>query len=85
MSTRAQNEGKFGGWVDLPNGGRCYWIDVAGRQGWRARYLKEVDVNEMTLRFRQEIYDEQGRLVETHEKYPLDKGIRAIRRRRINA
>ena len=74
MSTRAQNERKFGGWEDLPDGGRRYWIDVAGRQGWRARYLKEVDVNEVTLRFWQEIFDEQGRLVEIHEKYPMDKG-----------
>lgn len=74
MSTRAQNERKFRGWEDLPDGGRRYWIDVAGRQGWRARYLKEVDINEVTLRFWQEIYDGQGRLVQIHEKYPLDKG-----------
>jgi len=47
-----------------------------GRQGWRARYLKEVDAKESTVRFWQEIYDEQGRLVETHEKYPVDRGHR---------
>lgn len=74
MSTRAQNEKKFARWEDLPDGGRRYWIDVTGRQGWRARYLKEVDINEVTLRFWQEIYDPQGKLVEIHEKYPLDKG-----------
>ena len=74
MSTRAQNEKKFGHWEELPNGGRRYWLDVLGRQGWRARYLKEVDVNEATLRFWQEIYDEQGKLAEIHEKYPVDKG-----------
>lgn len=28
----------------------------------------------MTLRFYQEIYDEKGRRVEAHEKYPVDKG-----------
>jgi hypothetical protein len=33
-----------------------------------------VDAREITLRFWQEIYDEQGTLVEVHEKYPLDKG-----------
>jgi hypothetical protein len=76
MSTRAQNEKKFGQWADLPGGGRRYWIDVLGRQGWRARYLKEVDANESTLRFWQEIYDDQGKLSETHEKYPLDMGHR---------
>ena len=40
MSTRAQNEAKFGAWDDLPGGGRCYRLDVAGRQGWSARYFK---------------------------------------------
>ncbi len=74
MSTRVQNEKKFGNWVDLPNGGRRYWLDVAGRMGWRARYWKEVDAQETTLRFWQEIFDDQGRLVEIHEKYPVDKG-----------
>ena len=76
MSTRTQNEKKFGRWEDRPDGGRRYWIDVRGRQGWRARYLKEVDANETTLRFWQEIYDEQGELSQTHEKYPLDQGHR---------
>jgi len=41
---------------------------------WRARYLKEVDAREKTTRFWQEIYDEHGRLVEIHEKHPVDKG-----------
>jgi len=36
MSTRSQNETKFSHWEDLPGGGRRYWIDVEGRQGWRA-------------------------------------------------
>jgi len=76
MSTRTQNERKFGRWEGLPNGGRRYWIDIVGRQGWRARYLKEVDASESTLRFWQEIYDEAGNLVETHEKYPVDEGHR---------
>ena len=39
-----------------------------------AKYLKEVDFEENTLRFWQEIYNEQGELVEIHEKYPADKG-----------
>jgi hypothetical protein len=58
----------------LPNGGRRYWFEVAGRRGWRARYVKEVDADEKTVRFWQEIYDDQGKLVEIHEKYPVDKG-----------
>lgn len=56
MSTRTQNEKKFGNWTDLPGGGRRYWQDVTGRMGWRARYLKEVDEGETTVRFWQEIY-----------------------------
>jgi len=76
MSTRSQNESKFSHWEDLPGGGRRYWIDVEGRQGWRARYLKEVDAAELTLRFWQEIYDEQGRLTEVHHKFPVDEGHR---------
>lgn len=74
MGSRSQNEKKFGSWEELPGGGRRYWLDVPGRQGWRARYLKEVDANEVTLRFWQEIFDEQGELSEIHEKYPVDKG-----------
>jgi len=76
MSSRAQNERKFSHWEELPGGGRRYWIDVEGRQGWRARYLKEVDAAEKTLRFWQEIYDEQGRLAEEHHKFPVDEGHR---------
>lgn len=74
MSTRPQNETKFGQWEQLPGGGRRYWLDVPGRLGWLARYRKEVDANETTLRFWQEIYDDHGRMVEIHEKYPVDKG-----------
>lgn len=71
---RARNEQKFGSWVDLPDGGRRYWYDVAGRSGWRARYVKEVDSAESTVRFYQEIYDGDGRLREVHHKYPVDLG-----------
>ena len=71
---RLANEKKFGSWEELPDGGRCYFYTVQGRHGWWARYVKEVDAFENTVRFYQEIYDDQGRLVEVHEKYPLDKG-----------
>ena len=54
--------------------GRLYQIDVQGRSGWSARYLKEVDSSENTLRFWQEIYNELNQLVEVHEKFPVDKG-----------
>ncbi|MCZ6480576.1 MAG: hypothetical protein ACE1Z6_09565 [Candidatus Methylomirabilales bacterium] len=70
---REANERKFSHWEDLPRGGRRYWLDLAGRRGWRARYIKEVDAEENTLRFWQEIYDERGELVERHLKYPEDR------------
>ena len=49
-------------------------VDVWGRVGWKARYVKEVDENEVTVRFYQEIYDEMKKLVEVHHKYPIDQG-----------
>ena len=74
MSTRSQNEKKFDAWDELPGGGRRYRLDVTGRLGWQARYLKEVDSGETTLRFWQEVYDDEGKLLEIHEKFPVDKG-----------
>jgi hypothetical protein len=58
----------------LPNGGRRYVREFAGRAGGRARYIKEVDSTEKTTRFAQEIYDAAGKLIEVHEKFPVDLG-----------
>jgi hypothetical protein len=75
MATRKQNEKQFGYWVELPNlGGRIYQRSVVGRYGWTAIYYKQVDAEENTIRFWQEIRDESGELREIHEKYPVDKG-----------
>lgn len=74
MATRTENELKFPNWEELPDEGRRYWLDVEGRRGWRARYVKIVDLTEKTLLFFQEIYNEEGNLVEIHEKFPVDKG-----------
>jgi hypothetical protein len=79
---RRINEKKFGSWEKLPEGGRRYWYEVLGRRGWRARYVKEVDPVENTIRFYQEIYDDLGELVEIHEKYPFDSGHMVIHRRK---
>ncbi len=79
MTTRRQNEVKFGSWRPLPHGGREYWLDVPGKHGWTARYIKEVDANETTVRFAQEIRDAGGTVVEVHEKYPQDSGHRPTR------
>ena len=77
---RQINERKYGAWEELPGGGRRYWYEVESRRGWRARYVKEVDSNETVVRFWQEIYNENGILVERHDKYPVDRGHEDLRR-----
>ena len=74
MATRAENEKKFKQWVDNPDGTRTYRYVVKGRRGWLAHYVKLVDADENTMSFRQEVYNENNVLVETHEKYPTDTG-----------
>jgi hypothetical protein len=71
---RKQNEKEFDLWTDKDDSGRIYWFEIIGKLGWKAKYLKEVDANENTIRFWQEIYDENNVLREIHEKYPIDKG-----------
>ena len=71
---RRQNERKFGKWDELSDGSRRYFYEVQGRNGYSARYVKEVDNAERTIKFYQEIYDDKGRIVEIHEKYPVNKG-----------
>jgi hypothetical protein len=74
MTTQLKNEQKFDSWEDLTDGGRRYVYEVKGRFGWKALYIKEVDSNEETIKFYQEIYDDQNKLVETHVKFPIDTG-----------
>ena len=45
---------------------RMYWA--------RSAVKKEVDANEVTVRFYQEIFNEMETLVEVHHKYPIDQG-----------
>ena len=71
---RKENDQKFPNFDELPDGSRIYWFELEGKLGWKARYVQTVDINETTLSFRQEIYDENEKLVEVHEKYPIDKG-----------
>lgn len=75
---RKVNEMKFPNWEERPDGSRIYWFEILGRMGWKARYIKIVDNDELTLSFRQEIYNDKGELVEIHEKHPIDKGHRKI-------
>ena len=73
---RSENERKFQSWENLPRGGRRYFYEVQGRYGWKARYVKEVNAVEQTVRFWQEIYDGASHMAEIHEKFPIDKGHR---------
>ena len=75
---RQLNERKFSDWENLSNGGRRYWLEINGKYGWKARYVKEVNALEETTKFYQEVYDNKGKLVEIHEKFPLDKGHRNV-------
>ncbi len=38
------------------------------------RYVKQVDADEETISFFQEIYGDKGKLKQVHEKLPVDKG-----------
>ena len=80
---RRENEKKFGTYEELTGGGRRYFYIVKGHYGWTACYVKEVDAMEQTLRFYQEIYDSSGKLVEIHEKYPMDRGHKKVEDERI--
>ncbi|MCI0448561.1 MAG: hypothetical protein L0Y79_02100 [Chlorobi bacterium] len=78
MGKREQNERKFENWVEIEDNQRKYWYDVFSKSGWKARYAKIVNKDEETLKFYQEIYNENGELIEIHEKYPVDKGHKKI-------
>ncbi len=57
-------------------GGKIYYFEINGKFVWKAKYLKELDGNEITIRFWQEIDDERNILREIHEKYLLTRGIK---------
>lgn len=69
-----KNEFDYETWIEKAGAGRIYSFEIKGRHGWKALYLKEVDADEITLNFWQEVYDENNILREIHEKYPVDKG-----------
>jgi hypothetical protein len=71
---RSKNELEFGSWIEKKDGGRIYFFEIMGKVGWKAKYCKEVNAEEITTKFWQEIYDDQNILREIHEKYPIDKG-----------
>lgn len=75
---RRKNEVEFESWIEKEDGGRIYSFEITGKLGWKAKYLKEVDGEEVTIKFWQEIYDDKNVLKEIHEKYPVDTGHKKI-------
>jgi hypothetical protein len=71
-----QNEKEYSNWIELINNGRLYWneIKASDDSGKKAHYEKEVDSEEHTITFIQKIFDNNGTLIEIHQKYPIDKG-----------
>ena len=53
--------------------GSCY-LTVDGVVSGFQRMIKIVNRDEITLQVIQEIYDNEGRLIERHQKYPVDTG-----------
>lgn len=51
IEKRRINEKKFPKWDDLPDKGRRYYLEIKGRYGWKARYIKEVDADEKAVKF----------------------------------
>lgn len=74
MATREQNERRFKNWRDLAGGGRLYWTDRQGAVSGFQRMIKVVDAGENTQQILQEIYNDDGILIERHQKYPYDTG-----------
>ena len=74
MASRALIERQFILGRVTPMAGLAKCLEFAGRAGGRALYIKEVDANENTTRFVQEIYDATGLLVAVHQKFPVDSG-----------
>jgi len=56
---RKLNEKKFKNWEEY-SWDRKYWYQIKGKAGWRAKYVKEVDIDENTIKFYQEIYNDKG-------------------------
>ena len=48
---RKGNEREFESWTENGNGGRIYYFEINGKFGWKAKYSKEVDKDEITIRF----------------------------------
>jgi hypothetical protein len=67
--------------LSLSNGSAANECDILPAMASREQNeqkFKEVDAAERTIRFAQEIYDQTGRLVAVHEKFPVDLGHKTL-------
>ena len=48
---RLQNEREFDEWIETEEGGINYSFEIAGKHGWKAKNIKEVDVEKTTIKF----------------------------------
>jgi hypothetical protein len=78
MAKRDKNERRFPNWEDLSDGGRRYVRRIKGRQSGYAYDVKIVDANEITIAIIQELFDDAGKLIAIHHKYPEDMGHQTI-------
>ena len=46
---RQKNEMQFTSWKEKEDGGRIYSFEIAGKFGWKAKYLKETDKEAPTM------------------------------------
>ena len=51
LQKRKKNESEYDKWTENEDGSRIYSFEIKGRLGWKALYLKEVNSEEITLRF----------------------------------
>ena len=80
LKKRKKNEKAFDSWIESEVGGRIYSFEIQGKYGRKARYVKEVNKDEITLKFYQEIYKEKNELIEVHEKFHIDTGHQKVKR-----
>jgi hypothetical protein len=72
MANHEENERDYPHWEELPGGGWRYWKDVPGKIKNLLRYVKIVDANKVISSFVQEIYNDEGKSIARHQKYPVD-------------
>lgn len=48
---RQKNETEYEQWIEREDESRVCSFEISGKSGWKAGYLKEVNTEEITIRF----------------------------------